>query len=536
MLPKQVFDLYLDQDLHEIGTASLPEHLGDIERGVLEGPFVLQIDEISNVGASVAQKSTPGVNLDNKRRLCKMYITDGCTDVMGIETHFIKELSVFTDAGCKMLVQNVQIRRGSMLLSPLCVQILYGEVDRLVAKQKKTTVIDSSSSSASYASAEREAKQDSNVPKPTRGDLNSLSPKRPEQEQKEIQRQMQQDQINHHRRNIEIEQRKQQQENGATNVETVENDDFFDEIEIEKYMEMEAVAMGKKQRSAESEMKTNKEIVGAINNPSNNFSDGKHDEGIHIEGRLLEEAEGNHVDISMPPSPSGSQNFIDLLTPPSTIDIEKNQCLDEKVIDTVNVLGVETSSLLPSSTLPGPELFSFQRIEDEIDEMLKNNDRTQLNSCHFFIKAVTKKITKFTCKKNCVVAILTVIDTDGTKCHVRFNSDLCEEIIGMTVSEYRKKEKSMSKEEKKKFKVEVCQNFRALDKPLLYTMRYDSDPEFAYTPKTEDLTGNVSPVKSEGDDNINNATINSGSGSQRSTVKYPLLIVKMSDPNSNIGP
>ena len=75
MLPEQVFDLYLDQDLHEIGIASLPEHLGDIERGVLEGPFVLQIDEISNVGASVAQKSTPGSNLDNKRRLCKLYIT-----------------------------------------------------------------------------------------------------------------------------------------------------------------------------------------------------------------------------------------------------------------------------------------------------------------------------------------------------------------------------------------------------------------------------------------------------------------------------
>ena len=94
----------------------------------------------------------------------------------------------------------------------------------------------------------------------------------------------------------------------------------------------------------------------------------------------------------------------------------------------------------------------------------------------------------------------------------------------------------MPKEEKKKFKVEVCQNFRALDKPLLYTIRYDSDPEFAYTPKSEDVTGNVSPVKSEGDDNINNAIINSGSGSQRSTVKYPLLIVKMSDPDSNSGP
>ncbi len=63
ILAKQVFNLYLDQDLHEIGTASLPIHLGSIERGFLEGPLVLQIDEISNVGASVAQKSAGGGQL-----------------------------------------------------------------------------------------------------------------------------------------------------------------------------------------------------------------------------------------------------------------------------------------------------------------------------------------------------------------------------------------------------------------------------------------------------------------------------------------
>ncbi len=493
-----------------------------------------------------------GGNLDNKRRLCKMYITDGCTDIMGIETHFIKELSVFTEAGCKILVQNVQIRRGSILLSPLCVQILYGEVDRLIEKQKKTTVTDSSSSFPTLAAHGRGTSQTSNNPQTARVDLNSLSPKRPLTEQREIQRQMQQEQINHHQRNIHIEQQRLQCTNSPTgnvdaidneaeNVDIIKNEDSFDEMEIEKLMEIEAIATAKKMKSSEPDMKADIETAISTNNLSNGFIvERNNEEGIHIEERLLEEEGDDHMDIPTPPSPPGSQNFIDLLTPPSSKEIMKNESSDKKPVDHEDqndMLRHRTPSPLLSSSSLGLELFSFRHIEQVIDKMLQSSNKIQVDSRKFSIKAVSKKIIKFTCKKSVIAAILTMIDTDGTKCHVRFNSDLCEEVIGMTVSEYKEKEKSMSKEEKKNFKLEVCQSFRTLDKTLLYTIMYDNDPEFAYIPKTDDLNGNVSPVRSEGDDNINNnTTINSMSGSQRATFKYPLLIIKMSDSDSDVGP
>ena len=533
MFAKQVFDLYLDQDLHEIGEASLPVHVGEMERGILKGPFVLQIDEVANVGASVAQKSAGGSNFDNKRRLCKLYITDGCTDIIGIETHFIKELSVLTEAGCKMLVQNVQIRRGSMLLSPLCVQILHGEVDRLIKKQKKTNVIDTSSSShPSNVTNGKEPAQITSTPQTIRSNLNSLTPIRPSQERSEILRQMQQEQIRHHQQNIDIEcQRRERNEsivNGAANM----NVDSFNEMEVEKLMEIEAFAMAKKSSKYHPEITI--DSTSEINEAKDNIlSEGNDDVAIHIEERLLggedERVDADfQMDIPMPPSPPGSQRFVNLLTPPEIIEVEQNE-MPRKNISNAEEIG--TPSPLPSTSPPGPCLLSFQRVEEEINRMLENGDRTKIDSHSFVIKAVTKKITKFTCKKNCIIAILTVIDDDFTKCHVRFNSDLCERIIGMTVDEYKKKEKPMSKEEKKKFKVEVCQNFRALDKPLLYTIKYDTDPEFAYIPKAEDLPGNVSPSKSEGDDNVNNVNMNSLSGSQRAVLKNPLVIIKMSDPN-----
>ena len=332
----------------------------------------------------------------------------------------------------------------------------------------------------------------------------------------------------------------------------VEDADFYDDMEIEKLVEMEAMAMARKRTGDKVDISMEDTAMSVnvnrmVNNVRNVDSDGAargiNDHTIQIEERLLEEENDVEIDmdIPIPPSPPHSQNnYIDLLTPPSLEEIGTNNVSKKEVddeSDDVNARdldGVElsTPSPLPSSSPPGNQLLTFQRIEEEINDMLKNDNSDKLNSYDFVINAVTKKIIKFTCKKTCIVAVLTVIDTGSTQYNARFHSDLCEEIIGMTASEYRKKEKTMSKEEKTAFKLEVCKLFKKLDKPLLYTIRYDSDPDYAHTAKTEDLNGSVSPIRSEGDGYANNSTANSltGTGSQKAWGKHPLLIIAKSDP------
>ena len=169
----------------------------------------------------------------------------------------------------------------------------------------------------------------------------------------------------------------------------VEDADFYDDMEIEKLVEMEAMAMARKRTGDKVDISMEDTAMSVnvnrmVNNVRNVDSDGAargiNDHTIQIEERLLEEENDVEIDmdIPIPPSPPHSQNnYIDLLTPPSLEEIGTNNVSKKEVddeSDDVNARdldGVElsTPSPLPSSSPPGNQLLTFQRIEEEITDL-----------------------------------------------------------------------------------------------------------------------------------------------------------------------
>ena len=73
----------------------------------------------------------------SSKRLLKLYLSDGIRTVVAAEEYPISVLSTSTSAGCKLLLQNVKVHRGLFLLSPACLQLLGGGVERLLSLQRR---------------------------------------------------------------------------------------------------------------------------------------------------------------------------------------------------------------------------------------------------------------------------------------------------------------------------------------------------------------------------------------------------------------
>ncbi|WOL01729.1 hypothetical protein Cni_G10446 [Canna indica] len=94
-----------------------------------------QVDEIVNISTPLRERyhDAPA----GYRRCLKLLMTDGVQRVFGTEYRPIKELEVLAPSGLKVVVRNVQIRRGLLMLVPEVIVVLGGLADDLDAARKR---------------------------------------------------------------------------------------------------------------------------------------------------------------------------------------------------------------------------------------------------------------------------------------------------------------------------------------------------------------------------------------------------------------
>uniref|UniRef100_A0ACD5UXF9 Uncharacterized protein n=1 Tax=Avena sativa TaxID=4498 RepID=A0ACD5UXF9_AVESA len=128
---RRCFEQFLFADMNVCGAGVLPEGVGGMDGTVLDGPFVLQVDEIVNISTPLRERyrdAHPG-----PKRCLKLSMTDGIQRIYGMEYRPIKDLQVLAPAGFKIVLRNVHIKRGLLMLVPEVIEILGGVVDELEA-------------------------------------------------------------------------------------------------------------------------------------------------------------------------------------------------------------------------------------------------------------------------------------------------------------------------------------------------------------------------------------------------------------------
>ncbi|CAL9099165.1 unnamed protein product, partial [Musa textilis] len=132
---KRCFEQFLLSDMNVSGAGVLPENVHLMHKTELEGPFVVQVDEIVNISAPLRERyhDMPA----GCKRCLKFSMTDGVQCVFGMEYRPIKELEVLAASGLKVVIRNVHIRRGLLLLVPEAFAILGGMADDLDAARKR---------------------------------------------------------------------------------------------------------------------------------------------------------------------------------------------------------------------------------------------------------------------------------------------------------------------------------------------------------------------------------------------------------------
>jgi len=131
---KSLIDLVVQQflvsDLTQIGVSRLPPNIVGMHNEILPGPFVLQINELFNISDALENRYE-----DTKHRMLKLCFTDGGQMAYALEYRHIPALSVVkTHPGTKIILSNVQVKRGLLMLKPENIQILGGGVQDLINK------------------------------------------------------------------------------------------------------------------------------------------------------------------------------------------------------------------------------------------------------------------------------------------------------------------------------------------------------------------------------------------------------------------
>ncbi|CAN8264512.1 unnamed protein product [Cochlearia groenlandica] len=135
---KHCFEQFLFSDMNVIGSGVLPRNVESMHLVELSGPFVLQVDEIVNIGCSLKGRYKDA-NAGLKRCL-KLSMTDGVQRVFGIEYRPIKDLQVLAPAGIKIVVSSVQVRHGILMLVPEVIEVLGGMVEELEEARDRVVV------------------------------------------------------------------------------------------------------------------------------------------------------------------------------------------------------------------------------------------------------------------------------------------------------------------------------------------------------------------------------------------------------------
>ncbi|KAF9605180.1 hypothetical protein IFM89_014293 [Coptis chinensis] len=135
---KLCFQQFVFSDMNLIGSGVVPNNLHSLHQVVLPGPFVLQVDEIVNIGCPLKERYK-NANAGIKRCL-KLSMTDGVQRVFGVEYRPIKQLEVLAPAGLKVVIHNVHVRRGLFLLVPEVIEVLGGLVEDLDAARQRLVI------------------------------------------------------------------------------------------------------------------------------------------------------------------------------------------------------------------------------------------------------------------------------------------------------------------------------------------------------------------------------------------------------------
>ncbi|XP_013609255.1 PREDICTED: recQ-mediated genome instability protein 1 [Brassica oleracea var. oleracea] len=135
---KHCFEQFLFCDMNLCGGGILPRNVASMVLEELAGPFVLQVDEIVNIGCALKGRYE-NANAGLKRCL-KLSMTDGVQRVFGMEYRPIKDLQVLAPAGLKIVVSSVQVRHGLLMLVPETIQVLGGMVEELEEARKRLVI------------------------------------------------------------------------------------------------------------------------------------------------------------------------------------------------------------------------------------------------------------------------------------------------------------------------------------------------------------------------------------------------------------
>ncbi|KAG0461397.1 hypothetical protein HPP92_021694 [Vanilla planifolia] len=129
------FEQFLLADMNFCGAGILPDNVHCMNKVELDGPFVLQVDEITNISCSLRGRyydSPVGL-----KRCLKLSLTDGVQHVFCMEYRPVHDLEVLSQAGMKVIIRNVPIRRGLLLLLPEAVEVLGGLAEDLDAARHR---------------------------------------------------------------------------------------------------------------------------------------------------------------------------------------------------------------------------------------------------------------------------------------------------------------------------------------------------------------------------------------------------------------
>ncbi|CAM0904880.1 unnamed protein product [Alopecurus aequalis] len=128
---RRCFEQFLFADMNVCSAGVLPEGVGGMDAAVLDGPFVLQVDEIVNMSNPLRERYRDAPA--GPKRFLKLSMTDGIQRIYGMEYRPIKDLQVLAPIGFKIVIRNVHIKRGLLMLVPEVIEILGGVVDELEA-------------------------------------------------------------------------------------------------------------------------------------------------------------------------------------------------------------------------------------------------------------------------------------------------------------------------------------------------------------------------------------------------------------------
>ncbi|KAF5839010.1 hypothetical protein DUNSADRAFT_1787 [Dunaliella salina] len=133
MLVEAVLGHVLLADFRECGAAHLPLGMNAWHNQMLQGKHVVQLDEVVDMGAPARERYMPKTG----PRCLKLHLTDGHQQVIGIEFRTIPALSWDCPAGTKVVLENVNVKRGVLMLQPENLAALGGLVESLEAARKR---------------------------------------------------------------------------------------------------------------------------------------------------------------------------------------------------------------------------------------------------------------------------------------------------------------------------------------------------------------------------------------------------------------